>query len=391
MTAAKIWRKTERVKNILNSQLKIQPCADWERVKITDARTKLEKQAIYRFRYQIYVQEMGRNIPDADFNKKRIMDDMDSWSYLIYAELDGRIVGTARITIGKAGDFSNELNRIFRLDEFGQFDPRSKNICFATKLMVDPSLRKTPLFFRLMARIYEIMREQNIQFSFGGCNPYLVPMYEQMGYRQFSPGFQDPGYGFVLPVLFVTEDVEHLTAVRSPYLRIARKLANSPAAKQWMQDNLPDVLNYPVGQLADEQRHWDYVAERIGTPLTTLPVLRNLTREEAEKFLQVATPFECGERQGFICVGDTCNELNLLIAGEMRITDASGLSWRADPGEIVGSVGLFGQTHHDINAIAISDCEILAISRFPFEKLLRAHPDLAENLIFSNLRRGTRT
>jgi len=369
---------------MLSQQVKCANFPEWEQANIVNAQTEKEKQAIYRFRYQIQVQEMDRDIPYADHLRKRIFDELDPWSYLAYAEVCGRVIGTVRVTVGIADEFPDELKRVFHLSRFQDFDYERKIICFSTKLIVAPDYRKTPVSFKLMAKAYEITRQNDVQFSFGGCNPYLVPMYEQLGYRQFTNGFQDPGYGFVIPIVILPEDIDHLSAVRSPYLRFARKMANLPAARQWFMTNFPETARYPVSLLTGEQERWDYVAEKVGDPLTALPVLGGLNREEAGKLLRIATQFECGGGQQFIRCGDVCNELIMLLSGEMMVTGADGQTFRAVPGAVIGTVGLAEQAHHQIDAVAVSDCEILAVARVPFEKLQRAIPGLLGRLRLEN-------
>ncbi|QDR79468.1 cyclic nucleotide-binding domain-containing protein [Sporomusa termitida] len=354
---------------------------EWESVKIYDAYTNEEKEAIYHFRYQIHIGEMKRIIPSTDHYRKVIIDELDSWSQQAYAKLaDGRIVGAVRATFGKASDFPTGLAHIFQLARFQKFSPNSKNICFGTKMMVDPLYRKTPVFFQLLTHCYKFLREHNIQFNLSGCNPYLLPMYEQLGYQSFAPGFQDPGYGFVVPILLMPEDIEHLTAIRSPYLRIAKKYTNSTAAREWFLANFPEASRYPVGIFTSKQKRWDFVKQRINHPLSALSTLNE---NEVKKLLHIATPVECRQGSEFIRQGDVCNELNLLITGVMRIASQVGEVSQAKCGDIIGTVGLFAQTHHQVDATAVADCEILTISRIAFEKLQRFQPDLGRKLRLS--------
>ncbi len=354
---------------------------EWSHIKVHDAHTKEEKEAIYHFRYQIHIREMKRIIPSTDHYRKVIIDELDSWSQQAYAQLaNGRIVGAVRATFGRANDFPAGLAKTFQLERFQRFSPNTKNICFGTKMMVDPLYRKTPVFFHLLTHCYKFLREHNIHFNLSGCNPYLLPMYEQLGYQSFAPGFQDPGYGFVVPILLMPEDIEHLSAIRSPYLRIAKKYTNSTAARKWYLTNFPEASHYPVSTFTSEQQRWSFVKQRINDPLTALTALKSLDENEVKILLHMATPVECRQGSEFIHQGDVCNELNLLITGIMSIANHAGHVVRAKCGDILGTVGLFAQTHHQVSAIAVEDCEILTISRIPFEKLQRSHPELSTKL-----------
>ncbi|WP_371380026.1 cyclic nucleotide-binding domain-containing protein [Sporomusa aerivorans] len=364
-----------------NRQLQSENAPVWENVKIYDAYTQAEKKAIYRFRYQVHVKEMSRSIPGTDHIRQQVIDELDPWSDLAYAALDnGQIIGAVRATVGMAKDFPDELIRIFKLNRFQEFDDNNSIICFGTKMMVDPLYRGTPVFFKLMVKSYEYLREHNIDFNFGGCNPYLLPMYEQLGYRRFTSGFQDPGYGFVVPILLLPKDIEHFAAIRSPYLRIAKKYSNSTAAREWYLANFPEAARYPVNLFVSEQERLNSVRQLIGQPLNNISLLANLNEAEIKGLLQIAMPVDCKQGSGFIHLGDVCNELNLLIAGKMQITDQTGAALLANAGDVLGSVGLFEQAHHQIDAKAATECEILTVSRFSFEKLQRSCPEIGEKL-----------
>src|ERR1700737_606239 len=86
-------------------------------VEIRIAETVDEKEAVFRFRYAIYVEEMGRYKNVADRVDRRLSDPEDDWSWISYA-LDGdEIVGTLRLTWGGAG-FSDRQVRQYGLQPF---------------------------------------------------------------------------------------------------------------------------------------------------------------------------------------------------------------------------------------------------------------------------------
>ncbi|MBP2656709.1 MAG: Cyclic nucleotide-binding domain protein [Firmicutes bacterium] len=354
------------------------------RISIAEAKSEAERQAIYRFRYQVLVNEMGRNIPGYIDKSKRVSDRLDSWSHLFYAESQGQIIGTARVNVGGANDFPQEFYNIFQLGRFEQFCSQS-NYLLGSKVIVAPKYRRTALFFRLMGKCYEVVRNYHVQFSFGGCNPYLLPIYEQFGYRYFFPGFQDPGFGFIVPILLVGEDIEFYNVVRSPFLRIARKHPNSPAARAWLTENFSEALKYPAGLLTSESERWEYIAAVVGDPLANLPVLESFNEAEARCLLRVGSLIECRSGQQLIRWGDVCNELYILLAGEMVVDDRYKRTWRAKQGDTVGEMGLFGQTHHQVNVTAITDCKLLVISRFPFEKARRSMPEMAAKILVARM------
>lgn len=351
-----------------------------ETVTIIDAVEEYEKHAIYEFRYRIQVQEMQRKIPYADHVKKIIFDPLDLTSHHAYAVFNNEIVGVVRIVTGSASDFPTELKRVFNLDKYDEFNPGQKNMCFATKLMVDERFRRTPLSFRLMAKSYELSRKHDIQFSFSGSNPYLIPIYEQLGYFQIGQGFQDPGYGFIVPTLLITEDLPYMEKIHSPYLRIARKLPFSMAASNWVRENIPGLPQYPVTLISQEGERWEYVFQRLGNPVLQIPLLKSFNTEEAAAILNSSSIIGCRRHTQFLQSGDICNEINILLTGQMIINDGQGYTGILHPGDIIGSCGLTTQTHHSVNTYAVTYCEVLCLSRFSYEKLQRTIAFLAQKL-----------
>ena len=64
------------------------------------AETKDEKQAVYRFRYQVYVEEMGRYRSIADHENRLMTEPEDDHSRIFYAAEGDEVVATARLTWG---------------------------------------------------------------------------------------------------------------------------------------------------------------------------------------------------------------------------------------------------------------------------------------------------
>ncbi|MCI0784270.1 MAG: hypothetical protein J4O00_05875 [Chloroflexi bacterium] len=67
-------------------------------LQIRVAGTEEEKRAVYRLRYDIYVEEMGRYQTVADHKNRMLYEDVDEQSRISYATLDGEVVATGRLT-----------------------------------------------------------------------------------------------------------------------------------------------------------------------------------------------------------------------------------------------------------------------------------------------------
>lgn len=67
------------------------------------ASTPDEVRAVQRLRYDVYVEELGRYRAAADHDQRLLAEAEDEHSWLLFAEEDGAVVATTRLTWGGAG------------------------------------------------------------------------------------------------------------------------------------------------------------------------------------------------------------------------------------------------------------------------------------------------
>lgn len=66
------------------------------------AETEDEKEAVYCFRYEIYVEEMNRYREIADHENRMFREPEDDTARIFYAAQDGQVVATSRFNWGGA-------------------------------------------------------------------------------------------------------------------------------------------------------------------------------------------------------------------------------------------------------------------------------------------------
>ena len=77
-----------------------------------------EKEAVYRFRYDVYVEEMGRYGDIADHANRRFREPEDDTARIFYAAADGQVVATSRFNWGGDAPFTDRLVDHYRLAPF---------------------------------------------------------------------------------------------------------------------------------------------------------------------------------------------------------------------------------------------------------------------------------
>ncbi|MBP2636955.1 MAG: cyclic nucleotide-binding protein [Firmicutes bacterium] len=365
-------------------------------IKIGVAVTLAEKREIYRFRYQIYIEEMSKHLPEVDYENMQLHDDMDEWSTLLYAKIGSKIIATKRITIGTIGDFSPEIIDFLSLETFAKNNsmPSQQEFAFITKVMVSPVYRSSPALYLLMAKAYEICCHNHIQFIFGISHFHLLSLYEQIGCRRYYKNFFLPNNGLAVPIVLLTDDVEYLRKVRSPIFRIARKRKhlNTPACK-WFESTFTNKSDIVNSQLVNPEELWSILCKQLQSPPTAvIPLLHELSDAEAKKFLHSCGIFvQCNPGDLITFQGDISYSYNILISGKLKsLTFIRPTKEYTTPGQTFGANGLTEHNKHTEDIAAIGVAELLVLSGLSFQKFTRTHPDIAHKIIQTTLKLTSR-
>ncbi|HMV65494.1 MAG TPA: hypothetical protein PKA64_01495 [Myxococcota bacterium] len=185
-------------------------------VDIREAVTGDEREAIFRLRYAIYVEEMGRRQRYADAARRRVEEPLDDGGVLFGAwDEGGELVGTLRVNSRPFGEY----HAMYDLDRVGHVLDRC---IIATKLMILPRLRHdTRVGFELMAAGYRRVLAEGAWFAFIDCNAHLVRTFSALGFRRYAPPVDHPEYGLVDVMVLGITDVDWMRRVGSPLLPFA--------------------------------------------------------------------------------------------------------------------------------------------------------------------------
>lgn len=148
------------------------------------AETEEERRAVYRLRYDVYAEEMGRYRSVADHERRMFYEDCDEHSRIAYAAVDGEVVATSRLTWGGVAPFPQRMVDQFGLAPFLAELPPSA-IAVGERAMVRPHLRGSDVLLQLMIFGLPWINERRIQLIFGECEPHLLNLY-LLGPRTYS-------------------------------------------------------------------------------------------------------------------------------------------------------------------------------------------------------------
>lgn len=183
------------------------------------ATTPEEKDRIFRFRYQVYIEELKWQV-NADHQTRMITDPMDDHGYLFYYESkDHGMIATARINLRRDG--SLEFEKEYLLEKFKPFYPNY--ISTTSKFMIRKEYRRTYLTVVLARDLYQFTIQNKVLFDFLNTHLPLDKFYLRLGYRYYRNMIPHPEFGEAIPMVLVLNDLEHLQKINSPIVKVGLK------------------------------------------------------------------------------------------------------------------------------------------------------------------------
>lgn len=364
--------------------------------KIAIAQTEEEKARIFEFRYRVYVEELGKNkLSSANHLARQITDKLDDTGLLFYAtEGHGALLATLRVNLGKDAPPTAEQFKIYGLHRFLEKFP-IKDLSFTSRLMVTRDKRGSHTLAQLLGFAYEYSIRQGARLDFCHCQPSLVQVYQHLGYRRYKENFVDPDMGYRVPMVLLGQDIEHLKLIRSPFLRVLRRLGNIRDERdsvEWLCQNLPQLCQEASRWLLDEESYAEYLAQKL-MPVRhrEVPLLANLTERERNIILKAATLIHAKSGDHIIRAGDNDDEMYLLLSGNVEVrNNKMNLSLSIfETGQVFGELGFVSRFVNHLSpvrsadVIAVNDCEILVITQSFIRRMLRRDPVLTAKLAFN--------
>lgn len=349
------------------------------------ATTEEDRAAVYRLRYELYVEDQGLFGDEADHERRWLTDEHDASSRILLAEIDGRVVGTARLTWGSDAPFADDLRETYDMERFrGVVDER--DIVVGTRLLVREVHRGGMLAFQLTWKTYEFSALHNVDLILGNCEPHLVNRYHKLGFRPYGPLYNHVTNGVLVPLAVVAGDFEYLQEINSPML-IPLRLRTRSA------DNLDCLRPLIVADAAlvseTAQETEDYLSA-VSRWLTEANdelagVFSDLTHDEALTLLAKSHILACNRGDMLIGKGHTSRTLYILLSGSLEVIDDGRIvAVVEERGSIVGEVAFFTGGERMSHVVAGREgARVLALSDKVLREIIASHgPTAAKFLHF---------
>ncbi len=342
-----------------------------------------EKDVLYRLRYEVFVVEQRKYKETANHSDRMLRDHLDDVAEHLCLLQNDQIIGSLRQVRGRE-HASEEMWRQFGLEDFAAFP--DSFFGFSGRLMLPRTERGSLGLVNLLQTNYERGRTAGAMFDFIVCNPHLVRLYEQLGYRRYKQHFFDPNHGYNVAMVFLADDVPHLEDIRSPFLPVAQLWPSKPEISQWFHQQFPDNTTI-VSAVTSPETFAKSVAEKIGAG--EVPLLAEFSHDELHALIVACTRLHVEAGARLARQGDMGEELYLILEGnaEARVTDSSAARPQVietfGRGDFFGELSVLTGKPRTSDVVATSDLDVLFFDRATLLKFMKRKPGLAAKLLLN--------
>ncbi|MET0627195.1 MAG: cyclic nucleotide-binding domain-containing protein [Acidimicrobiia bacterium] len=342
------------------------------------AETDEQKEAVYRFRYTVYVEEMGRYQGSADHVGRRLVEPDDEQSWIFYARADdGEVVGTARLSWGGTGFTERQIEE-YRLDPFlAELPP--EHIALGERAMVKPDLRGTGLIEEVLDLSNNTALEHDVLIQFGACEPHLLSLYLGRGRRTYSTtNINTPEAGYLIPLVAFPRGPEAFRGV------------GATTGPDEMPDCIEQIVSGGGGAVMSPlmTSEDDYVlhlrAAMHEIEAQSISAFHAFTDEEVERCLARSNVIECAVGDRLLKKGGAARNIFVVLDGTLEARDGEQVVGVIRTGEVLGEMAFLLERPRTLDVYAASDSvRVLSLSEHTIRTMVDEDPAVAAKLLFN--------
>ena len=341
-----------------------------------------QREECYRLAYEIFCLEMGTMREYADHEARQIRDEAIEASHVLHGQADGELAGTIGLLVGRDDrPFPEHFEHGFEISRFLSAVPRSK-MAINIRFLVRPEHRSSQLPFKLMVEAAKFQFANGIKLVFCDCQPHLLNLYQGIGFRPCAAVFEQPGFGVMVPLVYVVPDVAHLRAIRSPMIRYAKGLEDAVEAARLIA-LLPEQA--PVLTTTDlERASWAETMGLLSQMRERTGAFEGFTEDEIKAFLDRGQVLECVEGQQIVVKGHGTRSAYVVMHGAAEVRLEGKLLAKIGEGELFGEFALLLATRRTADVYAKGErVRLLVLDERTLQRLLEGNAALAAKFLLN--------
>jgi len=350
------------------------------------AETKEEREAIYRFRYQIYIEELKYNY-EADHERKWLRQEEDDQptTTLLYTGSPDDITSTVRVRAWKPGEVPPAVFALTSMDRFPGIE--GLGVSHIGRMMIRRSLRGKLVLPSLLAGGYEfLVGEKGADLAFLDCVPGIVRHYRQLGARPYGGRLIDLGYSPGIPLVIVLSDYAHLKRSGSIVAPLVKKYFGE--GKRAPLDLAPyrhlfESETVPVE--FDPEKVWEALQDRLLAGEESIPTFVDALSPGALFHLSESgylLDVKAGDLITRAGIGQ--REMFVILEGACEVEGASGRIALLEKGDLFGEIAFFSEAGERTATVrALSDSKLLVLRQKFLDELTTNDPEAACQILLN--------
>jgi CRP-like cAMP-binding protein len=339
-------------------------------IEVGRATTDDELEAIYRFRYSVYVEEMGRYSTTADHDRHRLVDPEDRRSWNFYASDNDEIVASNRVTWGGVGFSARQIDHYGLAPFLDELPPEL--LCVGERTMVAASHRGTTLAVDFSNRLEFPVPDENLLVVFGACEPHLLSFYAQFEQVPYAPrNINSEESGYLIPLVSFPRGID---ALRDKSTSVVPH--ELPACVQRISDGRCAVLSSALTPATRFQQRLHELATR------PLVLFDGLSEDEIRRCLERSNIITCSAGDRVVKQGGTARNLFLVLDGELEARDGAATAGALHAGDLYGETAFLLRQVRSLDVVVTAPrTHILALSERTLHNAIADDAQLASKLM----------
>jgi hypothetical protein len=320
-----------------------------EALKVFRAETDADREAVYRFRYAVYVEEMGRYRSTADHQRKMLIDPEDAHSVIYVARQRTEVVGTLRTTFGEDGYSARQITQ-YSLEPFLAEIP-ARIMCVSERLMVAPHLRGSPVMAAMRDHLGELIEDRHVRIMFGDCEPHFLSHNLAMGSRPYAArNINSEDAGYLIPLITFIGGTDGLAeAIAGPKTELPPVIQRVVAGTGGITSSVTDPQTYRT-LIGPELK-------QLGR--TDLHTFAGFDDQELQQCLQGSTIISCAAGDRLVKKGGSSDNLFVVLQGTLQVRDANTAINTLSTGDVFGETAFLLGVPRQRDVVALTDDVVL--------------------------------
>ena len=345
------------------------------------AETSADRERIYRLRFTIYSEELGRG--HAVDSKGHLTDQLDDTARLLLAEHEGEAVGTMRLNWGGDAPFEASDRSIYDLDALEAVVPADRIVIFS-RFATEAAYRGGDLPGQLIDAMIRFAIAKGVCVILCDCRPELVNVYLRLGMRVRGPIVATPATGLLIPLMLVLDDPAWIEAAGS---RIAPLLyGTEPDAKR--RDDLLALLpaEPPVQTLhrPEEAPKWTRIVDVLSRQSPDrFPIFQGLSVADIARLTTRANVIGCSRGDVIVRQGSKERMVFVVLEGAVDVVRDGEPVARLTPGSVFGEVAFLAETPRMADIVAADEVRLICLRPRMLTELIGSEPEVAAPFLFN--------